>query len=135
MVEAKKTKKYFEAVGRRKESIARVRVFTNKKGITVNGKKIDEYFPTSFLKEKAKAPMTSLKCEEKFGVEILVKGGGISSQAQACSHGIARVLVLINPYFRKRLKKEGFLTRDPRARERKKFGLKRARKAPQWSKR
>jgi len=137
MAETKKTdEKYFPAVGRRKTSIARVRLFTvGKKGIIVNEKTYKEYFPTVALQKKIKAPLEKLSCEDKFSFSIKVKGGGISSQAEACRHGISRALVLMNPYFKKKLRKAGFLTRDPRMRERKKFGLKRARKAPQWSKR
>lgn len=128
--------KYFEATGRRKTSTAQVRLFTQEaKGIKVNEKSYKEYFPIFSLQKEVEAPLEKLSCLEKFGVSIKVKGGGISSQAGACRHGIARTLVLLNPYFRKKLKKAGFLTRDPRMRERKKFGLKRARKAPQWSKR
>jgi len=131
-----KKEKYFSAVGRRKTSVARVRLFTAKrKGILVNGKPYKEYFPTFSLAKKVEAPLEKLSCEDKFGFSIRVKGGGISGQAEACRHGISRALILMNPYFKKRLRKAGFLTRDPRMRERKKFGLKRARKAPQWSKR
>ncbi len=141
--------KYFEAVGRRKTSTARVRLFTSaplsskdgeetvqvKKDILVNKKPYKSYFPDIAFQKEIEAPLRILNCSDKFTVSILVKGGGLSSQAGACRHGISRVLVLVNPYFRKKIKKAGFLTRDPRMRERKKFGLKRARKAPQWSKR
>jgi small subunit ribosomal protein S9 len=81
------------------------------------------------------APLQKINCLGKFGLSIKVSGGGLSGQAGAARHGVARALVLLNPYFKKRLKKSGYLTRDPRMRERKKPGLKRARKAPQWSKR
>jgi small subunit ribosomal protein S9 len=138
-----KAPKYFEAVGRRKTSTARVRLFTQlltakqkeEDNIVVNGKPYKSYFPLPLLQKKITDPLDKLNIRGKFGISILVRGGGISSQADACRHGIARALVLMNPYFRKRLKKAGFLTRDPRMRERKKFGLKRARRAPQWSKR
>ena len=134
--DASKTPKYFEAVGRRKTSVARVRLITlGEKEFFVNGRPYQEYFPIVSLQKKIEDPMEKLNIEEKFGLSIAVKGGGISSQADACRHGIARALVLLNPYFKKRLRKAGHLTRDPRMRERKKFGLKRARKAPQWSKR
>ncbi len=134
--ETEKTPKYFEAVGRRKTSTARVRLFTHGvKEIKVNEKLYKDYFPIFLLQKKVEAPLEELSCLEKFGISIKVKGGGLSSQAEACRHGIARALILLNPYFKKRLKKYGFLTRDPRMRERKKFGLKRARRAPQWSKR
>ncbi len=129
-------KKYFEAIGRRKTSVARVRLFTHKgEGIKVNSKDYKSYFPLENLQKIVESPLEKLNAEEKYSFSIIVKGGGISSQAEACRHGMARALIALNPYFRKRLKKAGFLTRDPRMRERKKFGLKRARKAPQWSKR
>jgi len=87
------------------------------------------------LQKTVVSPLEKLKCQEKFGFEVIVKGGGMSGQAGAVRHAISRVLVLLNPYFKKRLKKSGYLTRDPRMRERKKPGLNRARRAPQWSKR
>jgi len=128
--------KYFAAVGRRKTSTARVRLYTQgKKGITVNDKSLEQYFTLKFHQARVTDPFDKLKCEEKFGISIKVNGGGIASQADAIRHGISRALVLLNPYYKKPLKKLGFLTRDPRMRERKKFGLKRARRAPQWSKR
>lgn len=129
--------KYLEAVGKRKTSTAQVRLFINskEKDIKINSKPYKDYFPIFSLQKKVESAFEKLKYLGKFGVSIKVKGGGISSQADACCHGIARALVLLNPYFKKRLKKAGLLTRDSRIRERKKFGLKRARKAPQWSKR
>jgi len=128
--------KYFEAVGRRKTSIARARLFTRgEKGFFVNGKSLEVYFPTAELCQIADAALNRMHCEDKFRVELRVKGGGIHSQAEAVRHAISRGLVLFNPDFRKRLKRAGFLTRDSRMRERKKFGLKRARRAPQWQKR
>jgi len=131
-----KPAKYFEAVGRRKTSIARVRLFTlGEKTFLVNKKPLEVYFPTSELQQVVTAPLVTMKFLDKFKISAIVKGGGSSSQAQALSHGIARALALFNPDFRKRLKKAGYLTRDPRMRERKKFGLKRARRAPQWQKR
>ena len=131
----KEDDRYFEAVGRRKTSTARVRLYTmGKKGIIVNDKDYKEYFPVLSLQKKIEAPLEKLS-QEKFGITIRVKGGGISSQADACRHGISRTFILLNPYFKKKLRKAGYLTRDPRKRERKKFGLKRARRAPQWSKR
>lgn len=134
--ELDKEQKYFEAVGRRKTSIARVRLFTQgKKEILINNKPYKVYFPILSLQKDIEAPFEKLNCLDKFSTSIRVKGGGIFSQAGACRHGLSRALVLLNPYFRKRLKKAGFLTRDSRMRERKKFGLKRARRAPQWSKR
>ena len=134
--QAKKEKRYFEGVGRRKQSTARVRLFTSgKKGIEVNGKSYKDYFGIEDQRQTVLSPLEKLKCEEKFSFTILVKGGGKSGQAGAIRHGISRSLILLNPYFRKRLKKAGFLTRDPRQKERKKPGLKKARRAPQWSKR
>ena len=133
---APKPAKYFEAVGRRKTAVARVRFFTQgKKTFLVNKKPLEVYFPIFEQQRTAIAPLEKMNCLDKFKILTIVKGGGLSSQAQALSHGIARALVLFNPDFRKRLKKAGYLTRDPRMRERKKFGLKRARKAPQWQKR
>jgi len=128
--------KYFEAIGRRKTSRARVRLFTQgQKEIKVNEKPYKTYFPTSELQKIIESPLESIKCLEKFGVSIHLKGGGFHAQAEAARHGVSRALCLLNPYFKKKLRKAGFLTRDPRMRERKKFGLKRARRAPQWSKR
>lgn len=131
-----KPDRYFEAVGRRKTATARVRLFTRgEKSFTVNGKPYQEYFPLLADQETAVASMKKMKCLDKFKVSVIVKGGGRSAQAEAVRHGTARVLVDFNNNFKKRLRKVGFLTRDPRMRERKKFGLKRARKSPQWAKR
>ena len=131
-----KPEKYYEAVGRRKTSIARVRLFSKgEKLFLVNAKPIEKYFPTFELQEIAKAPLEKMKCLDKFRISARIKGGGLFGQAEAIRHAISRALVLFNPDFRKRLKKAGFLKRDPRMKERKKFGLKRARKAPQWAKR
>ena len=131
-----KKEKYFEGVGRRKTAIARVRLFPQKeKSFLINGKPLEEYFPTIELQQAVYAPLNLMDCLEQFKVSVKVKGGGIVSQAEAVRHGVARALVLFNPDFRKKLKKAGYLKRDPRMRERKKFGLKRARRAPQWSKR
>lgn len=132
----KKTPKYFEAIGRRKTSVARVRLFTQgKKDFLVNKKACNEYFPNLELQQTAGSPLEIMKAFDKFKVEARVRGGGVHSQAEAVRHGIARALVKFNLDFKKRLRKAGFLTRDSRMRERKKFGLKRARRAPQWSKR
>lgn len=133
---AEKPEHYFEAVGRRKTSAARVRILAKgDKGIFVNDKPHNVYFPTLELQETIFAPLKLMSCLDQFRITIKVKGGGIHSQAEAVRHGIARALILFNADFRKRLKKAGFLTRDSRMRERKKFGLKRARRAPQWRKR
>jgi len=128
--------RYFETIGRRKTAIARVRLFTQgEKTIVVNGKSYKDYFPTLELQQIVIGPLDKMKSFDKFGILVKVKGGGIHAQAEAVRHGIARGLVKFNPDFKKRLRKVGYLTRDPRMRERKKFGLKRARRAPQWQKR
>lgn len=130
-----KTKKYFEAVGRRKTAVARVRLFPKGKDFLVNQKSLEDYFPTFTLQKIAKEALEKTNCLDKFGVSVIVKGGGISGQAEAVRHGIARALVLADPKLRPILKEANFLKRDPRMKERKKFGLKRARRAPQWQKR
>lgn len=128
--------RYFGAVGRRKTAVARVRLFSGgDKNFLVNGKSLSVYFPSFELQKTAKAALEEMDCQDLFTVSVLVRGGGLSSQAEAVRQGTARALVLFNPDFRKRLKRVGFLRRDPRMRERKKFGLKRARRAPQWQKR
>lgn len=133
---APKKKIYFGATGRRKTAVARVRLFTQGENIIlINDKPIDIYFPNLEFRETIKAPLAQTKSLDKFRITSVVKGGGLSAQAEALRHGIARALVLFNSDFRKKLKKAGFLKRDPRMRERKKFGLKRARRAPQWAKR
>jgi small subunit ribosomal protein S9 len=140
-IRSRKVRKYFEAVGRRKESTARVRLFTAKPfeedegRITVSGKFYKQYFPTIELQQIAEASLRRLKSLGRFEVEVQVKGGGIRGQAEALRHGLARTLVLFNADFRKKLKKAGYLKRDPRVKERRKYGLKKARRAPQWSKR
>ncbi|MFH1841514.1 MAG: 30S ribosomal protein S9 [Candidatus Nealsonbacteria bacterium] len=127
---------YFEAVGRRKTSVARVRLFTRgEKEILINGKSCQSYFPTLELQQIVSSAIQKMNCADKFRILAKAKGGGIHSQAEAVRHGISRALVKFNVDFRKRLRKAGYLTRDSRARERKKFGLKRARRAPQWKKR
>jgi len=131
-----KPEKYFEAVGKRKTAVARIRIFTRGgKMFLVNEKLLESYFPIFELQQIAKAALEKMKCLDKFRISAKVKGGGLHAQAEAIRHGIAQALILFNPDFRKRLKKAGYLTRDARMRERKKFGLKRARKAPQWQKR
>ena len=131
-----KPDRYFEAIGRRKTSVARVRLFTKgDKEFLVNDKSYQKYFQTVEDQETSVSSMKKMKCLDKFRVTVVVKGGGHTAQAEAIRHGTARVLVDFNNNFRKRLRKAGFLTRDPRMRERKKFGLRRARRAPQWAKR
>lgn len=131
----KKPDRYFEAVGRRKTAIARVRLFTRPGDFSVNGKLYSEYFPTIELQKIAEDALQKMKLFGRFRVSVKVLGGGTHAQADALRHGLARCLIKFNPDFRKRLKRVGFLTRDPRAKERKKFGLKKARRAPQWAKR
>lgn len=131
-----KAPRYYEAVGRRKTAVARVRLWTKgEKEFLVNEKPYVQYFPTQELQQTACGALRKMNVEDKFRVIAKVKGGGIAAQAEALRHGIARALVLFNPDFKKRLRKAGYVTRDPRMRERKKFGLKRARRAPQWQKR
>ena len=128
--------RYYQAEGRRKTSVARVRIWTKgEKQFLINGKPLEKYFFTLKLQKTALASLEKMKCQDKFKVSVIVRGGGISSQAEAIRHGTAKILVIFNPDFRKRLKKAGFLRRDSRMRERKKFGLRRARRAKQWSKR
>ena len=137
----KKPKRYFEAIGRRKTSVARVRLFTIKPfegdegRITVNEKSYINYFPILELRQIAETSLKRLKSLNRFEILAKVKGGGIKSQAEALRHGIARALVKFNPDFRKKLRRAGYLKRDPRMKERKKYGLKKARKSPQWAKR
>ena len=125
----------FQGTGRRKESIARVRLMAGKGEITVNGKKLDEYFGTEILKVIVNQPFAVTNTVGKYDVIVKVVGGGYTGQAGAIRHGIARALLEVNSEFRPALKSNGFLTRDPRMKERKKYGLKKARKAPQFSKR
>lgn len=132
---AKRPERYFEAVGRRKTAIARVRVFTRPGDFTVNGMPYGGYFPTPELQKTVEDALKKMKLWERFRVSVRVRGGGIHAQSEAIRHGLARSLVAFNADFRKRLKRAGFLKRDPRVKERKKFGLKKARRAPQWQKR
>lgn len=132
----KKTKRYFEGIGRRKTSTARVRLLPHEeKTIIVNGRPLEKYFPTIETQQTVLSIFQKMDIVGKFGVSVKVKGGGINSQSEAIRHGIANALLVFDPESRKTLKGTGFLTRDSRMRERKKFGLKRARRAPQWAKR
>lgn len=136
----KKSGEYIEAVGRRKTSTARVRIHESAKGsFVVNGKDSREFFKTEDERRLILDPIVkglpSLPGSSKWHVEVLVSGGGAHSQAEAVRHGLARALSVFNAEFRPNLKDLGFLKRDPRSKERRKFGLKKARKAPQWSKR
>ena len=133
---AKKSEKIvFCGTGRRKKSIARVRLVEGKGEITVNGESLDKYFGSEILKVIVKQPLTVTNTTDKFDIICKVEGGGLSGQAGAVRHGIARALLETNGEYRAALKQNGFLTRDPRMKERKKYGLKKARKAPQFSKR
>ena len=133
---AKKSEKInFQGTGRRKKSIARVVLTEGKGEITVNGKKLDEYFGTEILKVIVNQPFNVTNTVGKYDVVCKVVGGGFTGQAGAIRHGISRALLEANGEYRPSLKANGFLTRDPRMKERKKYGLKKARKAPQFSKR
>ncbi len=135
MPKANKGKMMFYGTGRRKSSIARVRLVEGTGIITINGKNIDEYFGLETLKVIVRQPLTVTNTLAKYDVICKVTGGGYTGQAGAIRHGIARALLEANQEFRTELKINGFLTRDPRMKERKKYGLKKARKAPQFSKR
>ncbi len=133
---AEKNTKYIEKIGRRKTSTARVRLTpASKSSILVNDKELNEYFPTSALRSIVMDPIASNQITDKFEITVVVSGGGIHSQAEAIRHGLARILASTEPDLKNKMKSAGFLKRDPRAKERRKFGLKKARKAPQWSKR
>ena len=134
MYESKR--KYNYGTGRRKSSVARVRVYENGTGsIIINGRDINDYFGLDTLKLVVNQPLVTTATVGKFDIVVTVAGGGVSGQAGAIRHGISRALVLLNPEFRPALKAAGFMTRDPRMKERKKYGLKAARRAPQFSKR
>ena len=135
MPKAKKEKMMFYGTGRRKSSIARVRLVEGTGSITINNKNIDEYFGLETLKVIVRQPLTVTNTLSKYDVICKVVGGGYTGQAGAIRHGIARALNEANTEYRPALKSNGFLTRDPRMKERKKYGLKKARKAPQFSKR
>lgn len=135
MPRAKKENITFYGTGRRKEAIARVRLMDGNGNITVNGKSIDEYFGSDILKVIVRQPLNTTNTLDKYDVVCKVVGGGFTGQAGAIRHGISRALLKANGEYRLSLKQAGFLTRDPRMKERKKYGLKKARKAPQFSKR
>ncbi len=129
-------KKYFQGIGRRKTATAIVKIFPEKSNeILVNGKNFKDYFITFFQQKMVLSPLELTQNLGNFKIEILVQGGGKNSQAEAARLGISRALVLFDPSLRPILKSAGFLKRDPRKKERKKFGLKKARRAPQWQKR
>ena len=131
---AKATQSY-HGTGRRKKSIARVYIKPGKGNITINKRDIEEYFGLETLKVIVRQPLAATDTEGKYDILVNVKGGGYTGQAGAIRHGIARALLKVDEDFRPALKKAGFLTRDPRMKERKKYGLKAARRAPQFSKR
>ena len=134
MYESKR--KYYYGTGRRKSSVARVRVYENGTGsIIINGREMDDYFGLETLKLIVRQPLISTDVLGKVDIVVTVAGGGVSGQAGAIRHGISRALLGLNPEYRAGLKAAGFLTRDPRMKERKKYGLKAARRAPQFSKR
>lgn len=140
-----RVEKYYESVGRRKEATARIRVLTKKSSdiqsfedkaiIIVNDKQYYDYFKASYLQDIVDAPLKKLKSLNRFKATVKVNGGGLHGQADAIKFGLSRALVLFDPNFAKKLRKAGYLTRDSREKERRKYGLKKARKAPQWAKR
>lgn len=135
VAKSKTEKVMFYGTGRRKKAIARVRIAEGTGNITVNGKNIDEYFGTDILKVTVKQPLTATNTLDKYDVICKVIGGGFTGQAGAIRHGLSRALLKANSEYKPVLKQNKFLTRDPRMKERKKYGLKKARKAPQFSKR
>lgn len=138
MIEEKKakSKKFIYGKGARKTAVAQVRLYVKGKGaFTVNGKPFDQYFPTENLQKTFLAALNIANQQKDVDIDVKVHSGGLASQAEACRHGLSRALVELDSALRPALKAQGFLTRDPRVKERKKPGLKRARRAPQWSKR
>lgn len=139
--QVKKKEKYFAGIGRRKTSTARVRLYSQKKSedqpieVSVNNIEYKKYFATEKLCSAAISPIQLLNLANRFRISVLVNGGGKSAQAEAMRLGIARALIVANPIFKKPLKRAGYLSRDARKKERKKPGLKKARRAPQWQKR
>lgn len=132
---AARPERYYEGLGRRKTSVARVRLFTKRQGVTINDKTLADYFPLTALQKKVLSPLEKMKIMDKLGAVVHVYGGGLTGQAEAIRLGVARALIIFNAEFKKRLRRIGYLTRDPRMVERKKYGLKKARRAPQWNKR
>ena len=126
---------YFYGTGRRKKSVARVRLYAGTGKIIINDREIDNYFGLETLKLIVRQPLALTETAERFDIVCTVAGGGVTGQAGAIRHGLSRALLVFNPELRPVLKKAGFLTRDPRMKERKKYGLKAARRAPQFSKR
>ena len=126
---------YIEAIGRRKTATARVRLLGHGTGITINDKPYQEYFPQSVQRQKVEEPLRVVEKQGKLKLSVVVTGGGSYSQAEAVRHGIARALIKSEPDLQQKLRANNLVTRDPRMKERRKFGLKKARRAPQWSKR
>lgn len=130
-----KDTRYIEGIGRRKTSVARARITpSSKTSYIINDRDLDTYFPTVELRKIIESPINKAKAGE-FSVSVVLKGGGVHSQAEALRQAISRALIKNESELREKLKKAGYLKRDPRSKERRKFGLKKARKAPQWSKR
>ena len=129
------TQQYFAGTGRRKTAVARVRLYPGAQEIVVNGRTLEDVLPRVGLREIALRPLTALGQQSKFGVQVKVEGGGTSGWAGAISHGIARALVASDAELKPQLRRHGLMTRDSRMKERKKYGLKRARKAAQYTKR
>ena len=129
------SKPFFYGTGRRKHSVARVRLYQGTGKFTINERDIDDYFGLETLKLIARQPLSLTETADQFDIVVKVAGGGVTGQAGAIRHGVARALLGFNAELRPELKKAGFLTRDPRMKERKKYGLKAARRAPQFSKR
>ena len=127
--------RYYESVGRRKRSVARVRLYPGEGEIVINGKQLRDYFGRPQDWRDVTAPLELTSSEGRFNLSVLVKGGGVTGQAHAIRHGVSRALLVADPELKPLLRRAGFLTRDPREKERKKPGLKRARKAPQYTKR
>jgi small subunit ribosomal protein S9 len=127
--------RYYEAVGRRKRAVARVRLYPGEGEMVINGKPLEEYFGRPQDWRDVMAPLVLTESQNRFNLSVLVKGGGITGQAHAVRHGISRALLRADPDAKMTLRRAGLLTRDPREKERKKPGLKRARKAPQYTKR
>jgi small subunit ribosomal protein S9 len=134
-VKQDKKKKYFYASGSRKRARARIRLYKGKGNIIINNKKAEEYLTNNLLDKVIKEPLLLTNTKDKFDISVKVTGGGKCGQAEAMRHGISRALVVYDQELKPTLKKAGYLTRDPREKERKKYGLKRARKAPQYRKR
>lgn len=129
-------KKYYQGVGRRKTAVAIVRLFPEQEPeFLINEKNLEQYFPTGKMKDTAKSALKKVSRVSAFKVSVLARGGGLNAQAEAIRHGSARALLEFNPDFKEKLTQDNLLTRDPRMKERKKYGLKGARRAPQWQKR